>query len=101
MKDECIESKHTIAPHPLLHGLSQKILCKIKLLCHMAYILLLIIAQISRLRVTLNVCLMTKGKLKMDFTIPEDLRMIQATIRRFVEKDLEPISRQVEEELKQ
>jgi len=34
----------------------------------------------------------------MDFTIPEDLRMMQETIRRFVEKDLEPISRQVEEE---
>ena len=34
----------------------------------------------------------------MDFTIPEDLRMMQETIRRFVEKDLEPVSRQVEEE---
>ncbi|MBW2343138.1 MAG: acyl-CoA dehydrogenase family protein, partial [Deltaproteobacteria bacterium] len=34
----------------------------------------------------------------MDFTIPEDLRMMQETVRRFVEKDLEPISRQVEEE---
>ena len=34
----------------------------------------------------------------MDFTIPEDLRIMQATIRRFVEKDLEPISRKVEEE---
>ena len=34
----------------------------------------------------------------MDFSIPEDLRMMQKTIRRFVEKDLEPISRQVEEE---
>ena len=34
----------------------------------------------------------------MDFSIPEDIRMIQATIRKFVQKDLEPISRQVEEE---
>ena len=34
----------------------------------------------------------------MDFTIPEDLRMMQETIRRFVERDLEPISRRVEEE---
>jgi len=34
----------------------------------------------------------------MDFTIPEDLKIMKETIRRFVEKDLEPISRQVEEE---
>ena len=34
----------------------------------------------------------------MDFTIPEDLRMMQETIKRFVDKDLDPISRQVEEE---
>ena len=34
----------------------------------------------------------------MDFTISEDLRMMRETIRKFVEKDLEPISRQVEEE---
>lgn len=34
----------------------------------------------------------------MDLTIPEDIRIIQATIRKFVQKDLEPISRQVEEE---
>lgn len=34
----------------------------------------------------------------MDFTIPEEVRMIQSTIKKFVEKDLEPIARQVEEE---
>ncbi|MBC7357313.1 MAG: acyl-CoA dehydrogenase family protein [Desulfacinum sp.] len=34
----------------------------------------------------------------MDFTIPENLRMMQETVRRFVERDLEPISRQVEDE---
>ena len=34
----------------------------------------------------------------MDFTIPEDVKIIQATIKKFVEKDLNPISRQVEEE---
>ena len=34
----------------------------------------------------------------IDFTIPEDLRVMQETIRKFVEKDLEPISIQVEEE---
>lgn len=34
----------------------------------------------------------------MDFLIPEDLRIMQETIRRFVVKDLEPISRQVEED---
>ncbi|SMC17159.1 acyl-CoA dehydrogenase [Desulfacinum hydrothermale DSM 13146] len=34
----------------------------------------------------------------MDFTIPENLRMMQETIRRFVQRDLEPISRQVEDE---
>lgn len=34
----------------------------------------------------------------MDSNIPEDIRIIQATIKKFVQKDLEPISRQVEEE---
>ncbi len=34
----------------------------------------------------------------MEFEIPEDLRIIQDTIRRFVKNDLEPISQQVEEE---
>ncbi|SHG00803.1 acyl-CoA dehydrogenase [Desulfacinum infernum DSM 9756] len=34
----------------------------------------------------------------MEFTIPENLRMMQETVRRFVERDLEPISRQVEDE---
>jgi acyl-CoA dehydrogenase len=34
----------------------------------------------------------------MDFTIPENLRMMQETVRRFVERDLEAISRQVEDE---
>ena len=34
----------------------------------------------------------------MDFEIPESLRMMLDTVRRFVKQDLEPISRQVEEE---
>ena len=34
----------------------------------------------------------------MDFTIPENLRLITDTIRRFVKKDLDPISQQVEDE---
>ena len=34
----------------------------------------------------------------MDYTIPEDIRIMQATVRKFVENDLEPISKQVEEE---
>lgn len=34
----------------------------------------------------------------MDYEIPENLRMIQETIRRFVNQDLEPISQKVEEE---
>ncbi|MFC1819479.1 acyl-CoA dehydrogenase family protein [Thermodesulfobacteriota bacterium] len=34
----------------------------------------------------------------MNYEIPEDLRMIQETIRRFVSKDLEPISQKVEDE---
>ncbi len=34
----------------------------------------------------------------MDFNIPEEIKMIQATIKKFVEKDLEPIARKVEEE---
>jgi len=34
----------------------------------------------------------------MDFEIPENLRMMVDTVRRFVKQDLEPISRQVEEE---
>jgi len=34
----------------------------------------------------------------MDFEIPESLRMMQDTIRRFVIQDLEPISQKVEEE---
>lgn len=34
----------------------------------------------------------------MDFAIPENLRMMVDTVRRFVKRDLEPISRQVEEE---
>ena len=34
----------------------------------------------------------------MDFEIPENLRIIQDTIRRFVNQDLEPISQKVEEE---
>ncbi|MFN3534392.1 MAG: acyl-CoA dehydrogenase family protein, partial [Desulfatiglandales bacterium] len=34
----------------------------------------------------------------MDFSIPDELKMIKETIRRFVEQDLEPISNMVEEE---
>ena len=34
----------------------------------------------------------------MDFDIPEDLRQVVETVRRFVKQDLEPISRQVEDE---
>lgn len=34
----------------------------------------------------------------MGFTIPEDLSIMRETVRSFVEKELEPISRQVEEE---
>jgi len=34
----------------------------------------------------------------MDFQIPENLRMMQETIRRFVTRELEPISQQVEQE---
>ena len=34
----------------------------------------------------------------MDFEIPENLRMMVDTVRRFVKQDLEPISRQVEDE---
>jgi len=34
----------------------------------------------------------------MDFEIPENLRMMVETVRRFVKKDLEPISQQVEDE---
>ena len=34
----------------------------------------------------------------MDFEIPESLQIMQDTIRRFVDEDLEPISQQVEEE---
>ncbi len=34
----------------------------------------------------------------MDYEIPENLRMMVNTVRRFVKQDLEPISRQVEEE---
>jgi acyl-CoA dehydrogenase len=34
----------------------------------------------------------------VDFEIPENLRMMRNTIRRFVKQDLEPISRKVEEE---
>jgi len=33
----------------------------------------------------------------MDFEIPESLRIMQDTIRRFVNQDLEPISQKVEE----
>ena len=31
----------------------------------------------------------------MDFTLPENLTMMVDTVRRFVKKDLEPISQQV------
>ncbi|MDY6881017.1 MAG: acyl-CoA dehydrogenase family protein [Desulfatiglans sp.] len=34
----------------------------------------------------------------MDYSIPEDIRIMQETVRKFVQNDLEPISRQVEEE---
>ncbi|MGB6066196.1 MAG: acyl-CoA dehydrogenase family protein [Desulfomonilaceae bacterium] len=34
----------------------------------------------------------------MDFDIPENLRLMTDTVRRFVKQDLEPLSRQVEEE---
>ena len=34
----------------------------------------------------------------MDFEIPENLRIMQDTIRRFVKQDLEPVSQRVEEE---
>jgi acyl-CoA dehydrogenase len=34
----------------------------------------------------------------MDFNIPEEVRMMQSTIKKFVERDLEPIGRKVEEE---
>jgi acyl-CoA dehydrogenase len=34
----------------------------------------------------------------MDFSIPENLRLMVETIRRFVKKDLDPISQQVEDE---
>ncbi len=34
----------------------------------------------------------------MDFEIPENLRIMVETVQRFAKKDLEPISRQVEDE---
>ncbi len=34
----------------------------------------------------------------MDYEIPENIRMMVETVRRFVKQDLEPISNQVEEE---
>ncbi|MBM4328619.1 MAG: acyl-CoA dehydrogenase [Deltaproteobacteria bacterium] len=34
----------------------------------------------------------------MDFTIPENLKLMVETVRRFVKQDLEPVSQQVEEE---
>jgi acyl-CoA dehydrogenase len=34
----------------------------------------------------------------MDYEIPESLRLMQDTIRRFVNQDLEPLSQQVEDE---
>ena len=34
----------------------------------------------------------------MDFNMPEDVEIMRTTIKKFVEKDLEPISQQVEEE---
>ena len=34
----------------------------------------------------------------MDYEIPESLRLMQETIRRFVNQDLEPLSQQVEDE---
>jgi acyl-CoA dehydrogenase len=36
----------------------------------------------------------------MDFNIPEEIRLIQQTVSKFVQKELEPISRQVEEDAK-
>ena len=36
----------------------------------------------------------------MDYTLPENIRMMRDTVRRFVRNDLEPISRKVEEEEK-
>lgn len=36
----------------------------------------------------------------MDYTLPENLRLMQDTVRRFVKNDLEPISQKVEEEEK-
>ena len=36
----------------------------------------------------------------MDFNIPEEMRLMQQTERKFVQKELEPISRQVEEDAK-
>lgn len=34
----------------------------------------------------------------MDFSIPEEIQMMQATVKKFVQRDLEPVGRQVEEE---
>ena len=34
----------------------------------------------------------------MDFTLPEEVLALRDTIRRFVERELDPISEQVEEE---
>ena len=34
----------------------------------------------------------------MDFSLPEEVRMMQDTIKKFVQRDLEPIARKVEEE---
>lgn len=34
----------------------------------------------------------------MDFTLPEELRIMQDTIRRFVQQDLDPVSQQIEED---
>lgn len=59
----------------------------------MVYILLFMIAQISRRRVTPHAPLNSERQFEMDFTIPEDLRMMQETIKRFVKKDLESVSR--------
>jgi acyl-CoA dehydrogenase len=42
--------------------------------------------------------LIAEGAPDMDFTIPENYRMMAETVRRFVERELEPISKQVEEE---
>jgi acyl-CoA dehydrogenase len=36
----------------------------------------------------------------MDFNIPEEIKLIQQTVRKFVAKELEPISRQVDEDAK-